>query len=197
MIFSNETISVIPKILNGRDVYFILMTDIRRNSTEEDRQTGALSHIIGLLAGFFGTIVFYCAVEDDFVKENAAEATNWQLSVIVYSVILSIVTGFSGFTFVFLFLNLCFSGIAAKKALNGETWSYPLSLNLFSVDTESSESYRIKDDDNVERVKKLYRNGVIDEQEMEERIERALKYNQSRKSSERLSESTEKEYSYN
>lgn len=173
------------------------MSEFGNNKTKDDYQTGALAHVVGLLAGFIGTFIFYYAVEDDFVKKNAAEATNWQLSVIIYSVLLSGLTGISGFAFIFLFLNFCFSGIAAKKALEGDAWEYPLSLSFFSVNMDESESYRIKDEDNVERIKKLYRTGVIDEEEMEKRIERTLKYNESKKPSNRLTEEADKQYEYN
>ena len=187
----------VPKILNERIHKSILMSDFRDNKSQDNYETGALAHVVGLLAGFIGTIAFYYVVEDNFVKKNAAEATNWQLSVIIYAIIPSVVTGFSGFAFIFLFLNFCFSGIAAKKCLDGESWEYPLSLSVFSVDDDESESYRIKDNDNVERIKKLYRTGVIDEEEMENRIERTLKYNESRKPSSRLTEDRDRQYEYN
>lgn len=174
------------------------MTNIGSSPSEQDRQTGALSHVVGILGGFMGSLLFYYVVDDKFVKKNAAEAANWQISMVVYTLVLSIVPGLSSFLFVLLFSNFFLSGVGAKRAQNGQEWSYPLSLNLLSVDVEDElNKHKIKDEENIERVKKLYRNGVIDEEEMEDRIGRALRYNESREKSDRLSENPQREYSYN
>lgn len=159
---------------------------------------GALSHVIGIMGGFMGSLLFYYFVDDKFVKKNAAEAANWQISMVVYTLVLTIIPGLSSFLFVLLLSNFFLSGVGAKRAQNGEEWSYPLSLNLLSVDVEDEwNNHKIKDEKNIERVKKLYKNGVIDEEEMEDRIGRGLRYNKSKRQSDRVSENPQKEYSYN
>jgi uncharacterized Tic20 family protein len=101
-----------------------------------------LAHILALITGLFGPIILYAVTDDPFVKENAANATNWQIVLIVYN--------FSAFVLIFVALfiseilallavllffgligaNLVFIGIGTIKALNGEAWSYPITPDL-------------------------------------------------------------------
>lgn len=92
----------------------------------------ALTHVLGLFT-WLGPIVVYVATDDPFVKENAAKATNWQISFFLWIVIsfaLSFVlVGFIGFL-LFPVLDLIFCIMAAVKASDGEAWDYPLTLDI-------------------------------------------------------------------
>lgn len=175
------------------------MSELKKS---KDTETGSLVHILGLLVGFIGPLLFYFGSDDEFVKSNAATATNWQLSVTVYTVFLSFITGFStGFVSMLFLANFYFSAVAAKKASNGKLWEYPLSMSLvgdtnkeFEDDSEyeSTSSYNSR----VERVKNLYYKGIIDEDEMERRIEDSLKDNDNTRSN-NYDKSRNLEYSKN
>jgi uncharacterized Tic20 family protein len=67
------------------------------------------------------------------VKQNAANATNWQIMVIVYATI----SGFLVLVLVGILLllilaiaNVAFIVLAAIKASDGEAWEYPLTPEL-------------------------------------------------------------------
>jgi len=98
--------------------------------------------VLALFTGLFGPILLYAITNDPFVKENAANATNWQIALIIYN--------FSAFILIFVLIfisellvllaflvfigligaNLIFIVIGAIKATNGEAWEYPITPNL-------------------------------------------------------------------
>lgn len=100
----------------------------------EDSGLAILSHVLAIFTGFIGPLIIYLASDDDsFAKENAANALNFQIVVLIAS--------FVAFISVFLFvgilllplvglLNLIFCVIAAIKANEGEAWKYPLTPDL-------------------------------------------------------------------
>lgn len=97
-----------------------------------DTSLAAITHVSTVFAGIIGPLVIYFITDDQFVKENAANATDWQIMLILYS-LLSVVLLFASGEFVVLFVmfllmfaNLGFIVIAAMKAGDGEAWRYPL-----------------------------------------------------------------------
>ena len=73
-----------------------------------------------------------------FIKENCRTAANWSLTLFIYCFIgVAIVVNTSNptiessATIVVFGLHLIFCIIAAKKALNNQTWQYPLSIKFF------------------------------------------------------------------
>lgn len=99
----------------------------------KDTGLGTLTHILGLFTGFIGPLIIYLAVDDEFAKENAANALNWQIvftAGMFASTLLSIVLIGLLLIPVLLLLNLAFSIMAAVKANDGEAWKYPLSPEL-------------------------------------------------------------------
>jgi uncharacterized Tic20 family protein len=99
------------------------------------KETGlaALSHVLAIFTGFIGPLVIYLASDDDFAKENAANALNWQIvftigmfiSVLLTLVLIGVVTAA-----ILGLLNIIFCAIAALKANDGEAWEYPLTPKL-------------------------------------------------------------------
>jgi len=100
--------------------------------------------LLGLLPGTIATLMYWLIVKDNaskpFVQEQAKEALNFQISVLLAwiivflaSLMLSVVLiGFFGFTLLpFLLLaSLIFSIVAAVKANNGECYRYPLNFRF-------------------------------------------------------------------
>ena len=102
------------------------------SSQHGDTSLAALAHVSTVFAGIIGPLVIYFVTDDQFVKENAANATDWQIMLMLYS-LLSIVLVFASGEFVVLFVmfllmiaNLGFIVIAAMKAGDGKAWRYPL-----------------------------------------------------------------------
>ena len=103
-----------------------------------------LSALAGLLIGFnfLGPLIIYLVKkdEDPFVRDQAAEALNFNLSFFLYLAVGSIVT----FVLIFLIIGLfllpvlaaliitwvVFVIIAAVRASNGEAYRYPLTIRF-------------------------------------------------------------------
>lgn len=109
------------------------MSEINRGP---DTTMGALPHILGLLFGFVGPLLVYVFSNEEYTKQNAAEALNWSVSFFLYSIL----AFFSLFFFIGIpiilvlgALNVIFPIIAAIKASDGEIWSYPLSIDFMNI----------------------------------------------------------------
>jgi len=98
-------------------------------------QTGiaALTHILGLLTWVIGPLIVLLVTEDAFVKDNARNALNWQITFTIYfivSLILLIVLIGIFTLFAVIILDLVFCIIAAVKAADGEAWRYPITIQF-------------------------------------------------------------------
>ncbi|MDZ7687705.1 MAG: DUF4870 domain-containing protein [Halobacteriales archaeon] len=100
---------------------------------QNDDVLAPLVHVLALFFWIFAPLVVFLVTEDGFVKENAANALNWQISYSIYMVVsvflmlflVGILTAF-----VVALLNLVFCVVAAVKAADGEAWKYPLTLEI-------------------------------------------------------------------
>lgn len=93
----------------------------------ENNTKGAIIHISALFTWIFGPIIVYLLSDDDFIKQNAIKALNWQITFAIYiiiSFILSIVVIGILTGFIALIANIVFIIKAAISAKNGEIWSY-------------------------------------------------------------------------
>jgi len=105
----------------------------KANSSDQ-KTLEVITHIIGLFTYFIGALVIMLVSEDKEVKKHAKNALNWQLSMIIYSII-SIILVFIIIGILLLIaiivLNIIFCIIAAVKASEGKLWKYPLSIQFF------------------------------------------------------------------
>lgn len=103
------------------------------HSKSKNTTLAGATHILSLLFGFLAPLVIYLVANDAFVKRNAANALNWQISftaLILLSGVLTIfVVGFVGLL-IFPILDLAFCVIAGVKAFDGKLWDYPLTVDL-------------------------------------------------------------------
>ncbi|MFW5917435.1 MAG: DUF4870 domain-containing protein [Halorubrum sp.] len=93
----------------------------------------AITHVLALFTWLIGPLVVLLVTDDEFVKENARNAINWQIWITVYSIIagILILVGIGILLLPILgLLDLVFIVIAAVKAADGEAWSYPLTIDL-------------------------------------------------------------------
>lgn len=105
----------------------------RAQNDGPDRTLAALTHVLGLFSWIIGPLVVYLVTEDEYAKENAANATNWQILFTIYMLLsVPLVLVLVGFVLLLLLpaVNLVFCVIAAVKANEGETWSYPFTPDI-------------------------------------------------------------------
>ena len=122
------------------------MRDVDSNA----RQWAMFAHLSALLAAFLGGLTFlgpmiiYLVKRDEhpFIADQAREALNFNLSVLIYSIALGIVSFILtliliGFLLFLLFIPLAIAWLvvtimAAVKANNGEAYRYPLTIRMVS-----------------------------------------------------------------
>jgi hypothetical protein len=109
---------------------------------QNSRQLAMFAHLSAILTGFIGPLVFYLVKkdEDPFVGDQSREALNFNLSVLIYvlgitvvSFILMIVLiGFLTFFLVFPVMigALVLQIIAGVAANRGEWYRYPLTIRM-------------------------------------------------------------------
>jgi len=93
----------------------------------------AITHILGIFISFIGALVVYIAVDEKDVKKHAKNALNWQISLIIYVIISTILMlVLIGFVLIAILgiLNVIFCIIAAIKASDGKVWEYPLAIKF-------------------------------------------------------------------
>ena len=107
------------------------------NASADDRNVVMLTHLSVILFGFLGSLVVWLMHKDKpekaFVSEQAKEALNFQITVLiayaVSSVLMFILIGFL-LVFAIVILNLVFCILAGVAASNGQNYRYPFSLRL-------------------------------------------------------------------
>ena len=102
----------------------------------DDNTLAVITHLLGWFTGFIGPLIVLLATSNAKVKTHAKNALNWQISMIIYSVVSGIlIIIFVGFLLLFALgiINMIFSIIAAVKAGHGEAWKYPLAIRFFKT----------------------------------------------------------------
>lgn len=95
----------------------------------------ALAHVLGLFTGFLGPLVLYAVADrnDPFARDQAAEALNFQLTVLIGMVIsfvlMIVLVGFLLF-FVIFIVDFIFCIMAAIAASRGEWYRYPINIRM-------------------------------------------------------------------
>lgn len=104
-----------------------------RTGTDGDTTFAAITHILALLTWVIGPLIVYLITEDQFVKENARNALNWQIMFTVYmtisALLIIVLIGFA-LIMVLPLLDIVFCVIAAIKASEGEAWTYPATPDI-------------------------------------------------------------------
>jgi len=117
------------------------------NARDDSRHWALAAHLSALafLIGFpiVGPLVVYLVKKDDaFVRRHAAEALNFNISVVIYAIVLGIAT----FVLIFVLVGLALipvlilgflawlvlTCLAAAKAGQGEEYRYPLTIRFVS-----------------------------------------------------------------
>ena len=99
----------------------------------DDRLMAILSHVLALVPGIgiLGPLVIYLVKnEPGFVKDNARESLNFQLTIILLYIILLITVIGIFLWWVVAILNTILVIVAAIRASEGQVYRYPLSFRL-------------------------------------------------------------------
>ncbi len=103
-----------------------------RNS-ETDRLIVVATHLGGIFFGFVPSLLVYLVKNDGWIKENARNALNWQLTTLIYygiSWILVLVIIGLFLPWLIVILNMVFCLVAAVRSSKGEEYRYPLTIEF-------------------------------------------------------------------
>lgn len=104
--------------------------------TQDNKSLAVINHILGIFTGFIGPLIIFLLAKDKFSKDSAKAALNWQISLIIYSlisaVLVFVIIGILLIVVLWI-LNIVFPVIAALRANEGKVWKYPLSIPFFKV----------------------------------------------------------------
>ncbi len=105
--------------------------------SKDARTMALLAHLLGVFTSFLVPLIIWLVKKDDdaFIEDQAKEALNFQITIIIAWVglaVLSVVTlGFGVFLFPLLYLYILIFGIlAALKSNEGKKYRYPATIRL-------------------------------------------------------------------
>lgn len=101
---------------------------------DDDKTLAMLAHLLSLFIGLFSPLIFYLIKKDSsFVRENARNALNFQISLIIYFVItfamMLILIGFILLPILWVF-SIIVTIIGSIRAYEGEIYEYPLTIKF-------------------------------------------------------------------
>jgi uncharacterized Tic20 family protein len=103
----------------------------------DEKLWATLIHVGGIFLGFLPALIGYLVLKDrgPFIRQHAATALNFQLTMLIASVIGGILTIVIVGIFILLAVGIVvivFSIIAAIAANNGQPYTYPLAIKFVS-----------------------------------------------------------------
>ena len=110
---------------------------IAQQPTQDDKTLAAITHASGILAGFIVPLIVWLTSKETrpWVAAEAKTALNFQLTMLIAEVIsiclMFVLIGVFLLPIV-LIVNLIFCILAAIKASNGETATYPFSIPMIN-----------------------------------------------------------------
>lgn len=105
-----------------------------KSGKSEDNTLAILAHVLGIVIGFIGPLVIYLIrPEEGFVRKQAKEALNFQITVLLGYIIGWILTFILIGTLIVsavAIVNLIFCIMAAIAVSKGEDYKYPFAIRL-------------------------------------------------------------------
>ncbi len=104
--------------------------------SKDDRLWALIAHLGGLLTSFIAPLVIWLAKRDDseFVSAQAKEALNFQITLIILSIVGGATTVCLGLGFLVLvaasIADVVLSLVAALRSYDGHRYRYPFTLRL-------------------------------------------------------------------
>ena len=110
---------------------------IETSPSSSDKVAAMAVHVAGIFFWFIPSLIVYFAVSDNpWLKEQARNALNFQLTMLI-AFIVGIVLSVIGIGFLIVWaveiVVIVFSIIAALRANAGETYTYPLTIELIKA----------------------------------------------------------------
>jgi len=109
--------------------------NMAKKKNSNDNVLAMLAHLLGLVSYFVGPLIIYLIQKDkkDFVYENAKHALNFQISLILYyfisSMLVLLLIGLVLLWALSIFALVVII-IASVKAYQGEVYKYPLEIEF-------------------------------------------------------------------
>lgn len=105
--------------------------------TSDPKQMAMLAQLLGIFSGFLGPLIVYLTVgkDDPFVRHHASEALNFQLTVLVATIVSAVLMlVLIGFVLIFVVsIGALVSAIVATMAASrGEWYRYPVCIRFVS-----------------------------------------------------------------
>ena len=103
--------------------------------TSDERTMGILAHILSLVIGILGPLIIYLIKKDEsqFVRENAKESLNFQLTMLLCYFVSGILAFiFIGFVLIGLLVvaDLVLVIVASIKASESKIYRYPVNIRF-------------------------------------------------------------------
>lgn len=103
--------------------------------SKDAKMWGMLCHLLGLFTSFVGPLIIWLLKkeEDPFIDDQGKEALNFQITVLIASIVSGVLAMFCIGVFLGMavgVVDLIFCIIATVKANSGEKYRYPVSIRF-------------------------------------------------------------------
>lgn len=103
--------------------------------SKDAKMWGMLCHLLGLFTSFVGPLIIWLLKkeEDAFIDDQGKEALNFQITVLIASIVSGLLTMVCIGVFLAMavgIVDLIFCIIATVKANSGEKYRYPVSIRI-------------------------------------------------------------------
>ena len=103
--------------------------------SKDAKMWGMLCHLLGLFTSFVGPLIIWLLKkeEDPFIDDQGKEALNFQITVLIASIVSGVLAMFCIGVFLGMavgVVDLIFCIIATVKANSGEKYRYPVSIRI-------------------------------------------------------------------
>ncbi len=109
------------------------MTTKKDKVDSKSKNIAVLTHIGCIFFFILPPLIVYLVAEDEFVKDNAKEALNFEISIALYSILsailLVVLIGFIGFAIIAI-ANVILPIIAAISVNDGKKYEYPFIIRF-------------------------------------------------------------------
>ena len=105
--------------------------------TQDERNVGLLTHILGIVTGFLGPLIVWLLKKDEsaYIDDQAKDALNFKITMLfVYlaaGVLTCVTFGLGAFLiFPLIIIEIIFGILGAVASSRGEAYRYPMTLRL-------------------------------------------------------------------
>ena len=102
--------------------------------SSDDKLWALLAHLSYFVLGVFGPLIIWLVKREDseFVEDQAKEALNFQLSVVIVSLVCAVTCVLSPITVIAAIAGIVYSIIGGIKAYEGVAYRYPYTFRIIT-----------------------------------------------------------------